>query len=127
MTWNSTVDGDWSQADFKAAPWVSGCMTLSHEEVIHVQTVCAEIIAAFEAENGYTPPDNEYVVPEYNKSDWEKCVNGDTYAVIKSYDTTINTLGIDSNGIVQPLEEPTEETPTEPATEEQPITEEAPV
>jgi hypothetical protein len=110
MAWNGW--GPDLNPDYTKPPWTSGVMTLTHEEVIHVQTVCAQIVADYQtANNGATPDDNTYVVPEYNKSDWSKCINGDTYAVIKGYNPEINLLGIDENGIIQPVEEqPTEET-----------------
>jgi hypothetical protein len=118
MAWNSLVDGDWSKADFTKAPWVGGVMTLTHEEVLRVQTEVAKIIEAYVPAPEYSyssvPPDNEYIVPKYNQSDWEKCINGDTYAVIKGYDPDVHTLGIDANGIVQAAEEtPVEESPVE--------------
>jgi hypothetical protein len=104
MAWNGWGEG--LNPDYTKAPWTSGVMTLTHEEVLHVLDVTGQIIADYQAaNNGATPDDNTYVVPEYNKSDWTKCVNGDTYAVIKSYDPAINTLGIDENGIVQPVTE----------------------
>lgn len=118
MAWNGPTGGtDWSTCDFSKPAWVAGVMTLSHEEVLHVQEVSGQIIADYQAaNNGATPPDMEYVLPEYNKKDWEKCVNGDTYAVIKGYDPSINLWGINANGIVPdpnavPEEPPMEETP----------------
>jgi hypothetical protein len=114
MSYNSAVNGDWSKADYTKPPWVSGVANLTHDEVVYTKTTCEQIIADYQAaNNGQTPPDNEYVVPTYNKMDWEKCVNGDTYAVIKQYDPNVNTQGIDSNGIIpEPvIEQPTEEAP----------------
>ena len=116
MAWNSSVNGDWSHADFSKAPWTGGVMTLTHEEVLHVQTETQKIIAAYapKHEESTTPDDNTYVVPKYNELDWEKCINGDTYAVIKGYNPEVNILGIDANGIILPIEEPViEETPVE--------------
>jgi hypothetical protein len=118
MPWNSAKDGDWSHADYSKPPWAPGIMTLTHEEVLHVQTETQKIIDAFIAANGYNPPANEWVVPRYNELDWEKCINGDTYAVIVGYDPAVHTLGIDGSGIVypDPIEEP--EQPTEPEPEQ---------
>lgn len=108
--WNGPINGDWSNVDFAKAPWLTGAiMTLDHEEVLHVQTECAKIIDEFKASNDFTTPVDEYVVPRYNESDWEKCINGDTYAVIKQYDPEVNTLGINENGIIMPEETPVEE------------------
>lgn len=108
MAWNGPIDGNWNTVDFSAAPWNDGIMTLTHEEVLYVQTQCNAIVEAYmAANNGATPPDNEYVIPRYNEQDWHYCVNGKTYAVLKSYDPTINSLGINENGIVteeQPIE-----------------------
>lgn len=98
MAWNGWGEG--LNPDYSKPPWVGGVMTLSHEEVIHVQTECGIIIQAFIDANGYSPDDNTYVVPRYNESDWSKCINGDTYAVIKQYDPAVHTLGIDENGII---------------------------
>jgi hypothetical protein len=113
MAWNGWGEG--LNPDYTKPPWVGGVMTLTHEEVLHVIEVTSQIIEEYqEANNGATPPDSEYVVPEYNKKDWAYCINGDTYAVIKGYDPAVNTLGIDASGIVQPVEEPVEEpVPTE--------------
>lgn len=110
MAWNGWGEG--IESDFTKAPWVSGVMTLTHEEVLHVLEQTQIIIDAFVADKGYEPPANEWVVPRYNELDWAKCINGDTYAVIKSYNPEVNTLGIDANGIVQ-----------EPVEEEQPLEE----
>lgn len=119
MAWNGWGEG--LNPDYTKAPWTAGVMTLTHEEVLHVLTETQIIIDAFVAVNGYEPPANEYVVPEYNKSDWTKCINGDTYAVIKQYDPEIHTLGINEFGIVQP--EPVEEPPTKEPTVEEPTEE----
>ena len=114
MPFNST--------DFTKAPWVSGLMTLTHEEVIHVQDECQKIIDSYNpAENNYDLINDFYVQSEYNKVDWTKGINGETYSAIKGYDRTINTLGIDERGIVteemlnndQTEEIPNEDIPTE--------------
>lgn len=111
MPWNSAVNGDWSQADFSKAPWVGGVMELTHDEVMHVKTETQVIIESYILTNGTTPPDNEWVVPRYNELDWEKCINGDTYAVIKQYDPEFCTMGIGADGQIimpeEPIEEPT--------------------
>lgn len=113
MAFNST--------DFTKAPWASGVMTLTHEEVLHVKTATQEIEANYKPEeNGYEPVSDFYVQSEYNKIDWTKGVNGDTYSVIKQYDVEVNTLGIDEQGIVQeevvePVEQPIEEVVVEEA------------
>jgi hypothetical protein len=110
MAWNSSVNGDWSTADFSKAPWVSGVMTLTHEEVLHVIIETQKIIENFKVTSNFSiPDDNTYVVPRYNELDWEKCINGDTYAVIKGYDPEINISGIDANGIVIPNDPPIDE------------------
>lgn len=91
-------------------------MNLSHEEVLHVQTETKKIIDAYVPGWGMpvTADDNGYIVPRYNELDWTKAINGHTYAVIKQYDPEVNKLGINANGIVQPLEEsPVEEQPFE--------------
>jgi hypothetical protein len=105
MSWNGPIGGtDWSNVDFNKAPWQSGVMTLSHDEVLFVK----ENIAPFEEQYG---TDVNTIVSKYNNlTAYEKAINGDTYAVIKSYDPTVNTLGINENGIVQPEQPVTEET-----------------
>jgi hypothetical protein len=104
MSWNSVIDGDWGKANLMQPPWTGGVMTLSHEEVLQVQTEVVKIVAAYvpapEFSYSPVPPDNEYIVPKYNQLDWEKCINGDTYAVIKQYDPSINLWGINNNGVV---------------------------
>jgi hypothetical protein len=107
--------------DVKLPPWNGQdvCMTLNHEEVLHVITETQRIVSEYVPQNGEpeTPADT-YVVPEYNKLDWTKAINGATYNVIKGYDPEINLLGIDSTGIIKPVvEEPVEE----PVTEEPPV------
>jgi hypothetical protein len=118
MPFNST--------DFTVAPWNSGIMTLTHEEVVEVMGHCQTIIDDFKVSNQYEEPASEYVVPKYNEIDWKKSINGDTYAVLFDryvgtpiYDPNTNTQGINESGIVS---EPVEEQP--PTEEEQP-TEEA--
>lgn len=105
--------------DYNSPPWVAGVMTLTHEEVLEVKTACQEIIEAFVADQNTTSPDTQYVVSNYNKRDWNKAINGDTYNVVMAYDPEYNTQGIDANGIV-PESDPVEETtPTEEQTEEE--------
>jgi hypothetical protein len=113
MPFNST--------DFYKAPWAAGIMTLTHEECIYVLEKCQVIIDNYDpANNMYQPISNDYVQVEYNRLDWTKGINGDTYGVLVGYDPEVNTLGINENGIVYPevieppIEEPTE-TPETPA------------
>lgn len=111
--WNGPKNGtDWSTVDFTKPGWVNGVMELTHEEVVHVLTETQRIIDEFNPDNEFSNPSDEYVVPEYNKSDWEKCINGDTYNIIKQYDPEVNTQGIDANGIIG-LEPFVEEEPQE--------------
>src|SRR4051812_38738224 len=100
MAWNGPVNGDWGVCDFTKPPFAGGCAELTHEEVLFVIENTAPFVAL-------KPWDDFYVVSEYNKAiNWEEAINGDTYAVIKSYDPAIHTLGIDGNGIVVEEEEP---------------------
>ena len=104
--WNGPVNGSYAECDFTQPPWVAGCATLTHEEVVFVK----ETIAPFVEERPY---DDFYAVSSYNNATaYEKAINGETYAVIKQYDVEINTLGIDGAGIILPVEEPVE-TPVE--------------
>jgi hypothetical protein len=107
--------------DYTKAPWTSGIMTLTHEEVLEVKTACQTIIDNFEPNDIYASPDTQYVVSTYNKQDWNKAINGDTYSVVMAYDPEYNTQGIDENGIVYSEEVAEEQTPADP---EQPATEE---
>ena len=104
MSWNGPIGGtDYTNVDFSKAPWAAGIMTLSHDEVMFVIDALPPIEEEF-------LPDTNMVISKYNNlTGYEKAINGDTYAVIKSYDPAVNTLGIDANGVVQPPEE----TPTE--------------
>jgi hypothetical protein len=108
MAWNGPAGGtDWSTCDFTKPPWVNGVAELTHDEVLFV----IENIAPFEEQYG---GDTNTVIGKYNElTSYEKAINGDTYAVIKQYDPTVNTQGIDSNGIIpEPvIEQPTEEAP----------------
>lgn len=112
MSFNGPIGGtDWSNVDLNAAPWVAGCMTLTHEEVLFVK----ENIAPFEEQYG---TDINSIVGSYNDlTKYEKGINGDTYLMgIQPYDPAVNTLGIDSSGIIQPApveEQPIEEVPVD--------------
>jgi hypothetical protein len=108
--WNCPVNGDWSTVDFSKPPWVAGIAVLTHEQVLFVQEKCEIVKAAYVPKMGEpTEPSDEYVQAQYNELvKYEQAVNGQTFAVIKSYDPEVNTLGIDENGIVQP-EQPTGE------------------
>jgi hypothetical protein len=102
MPFNGLTNGD-----FTKAPWAGGCMTLTHEECVFVLDKCQTIIDKYDPKNNQNQPISDtYVQSEYNKLDWEKAINGDTYAVLLGYGE--NTLGIDENGIVQENEIPVE-------------------
>jgi hypothetical protein len=93
-------------------------MTLTHEECIFVLEQCQVIIDNYDpADNFYQPITNDYVQVEYNRIDWTKGINGDTYAVLVGYDPEVNTLGINEHGIVpeEVIEPPIEETSIEEA------------
>lgn len=110
--WNCPVNGNWSDPtiDYTKPPWVAGIAVLTHEQVLFVKEKCEAVIAAYVPKIGESAtPSDEYVQAEYNKLvNFEQAVNGQTFAVIKSYDPSINLLGIDEKGIVQPEEVPTE-------------------
>ena len=110
MPFNST--------DFQKAPWAAGIMTLTHDECIYVLEKCQVIRDNYNpANNNYEPISDSYVQVEYNRLDWTKGINGDTYAVLVGYNPEVNTLGINENGIVfpeaTPIEEEIPETPAE--------------
>jgi len=117
MPFNST--------DFQKAPWAAGIMTLTHEECVSILEQCQVIRDNYNpANNNYEPISDSYVQAEYNKIDWTKGINGDTYAELVQYDPEVNTLGIDEFGIVYPevIEPPIEEeTPEAPIEETAPI------
>ena len=106
MPFNST--------DFTKAPWAAGIMTLTHEECLHVLAAQQTIRDNYDPADNYNDPiSDSYVQAEYNKIDWKKGVNGETFAVLMSYDPEVNTLGINEQGIVKPEEpEPPAEEPT---------------
>lgn len=107
--------------DLTQPPWNGQevCMNLTHEEVLHVKTETQKIIDSYVPGRGMPviPDDNTYVVPRYNELDWTRAINGNTYAVIKYYDTEVNKLGVDENGIIYP---PVEEE-TQPVEEDIPM------
>lgn len=103
--------------DTTLPPWNGQdvCMTLNHEEVLHVITETQRVISEYVPQYGEPEtPSDTYVVPEYNKLDWTKAINGATYNVIKGYNPEVNTLGIDANGIIIPDEAPIDEEIVEP-------------
>jgi hypothetical protein len=115
MPFNST--------DFTKAPWAAGIMTLTHEECVSILDQCQVIRDNYKPEDHYYEPISDfYVQSEYNKIDWTKGINGDTYSVLLGYDPELNTLGINEHGIVYPevIEPPIEETPIEEAPTENP-------
>jgi hypothetical protein len=110
MPFNST--------DFFKAPWAPGVMNLTHEECVSILEQCQVIRDNYvPAAPYYEPISDMYVQSEYNKIDWTKGINGDTYGVLKGYDPEVNTLGINETGIVYP----------EVIEEEAPIEEAAPI
>jgi hypothetical protein len=110
--WNCPVNGDYSGCDWTKAPWAPVIAVLTHEQVLFVQEKCEIVKVAYVPKIGEpAEPSDEYVQAEYNKLvNFEQAVNGQTFAVIKSYDPNVNTLGINENGIVQPEQPVTEET-----------------
>ena len=101
--WNGPIDGNWGTCDFTKPPFAGGCAELTHEEVLYVIESLPPIEEEF-------LPNLDVVISKYNQlSNWEKAINGDTYNVIKGYDPEINTLGIDANGIIIPIETPIDE------------------
>jgi hypothetical protein len=102
MPFNST--------DFQTAPWAAGIMTLTHDECVSILEQCQVIRDNYDpANNGYQPISDLYVQAEYNKIDWTKGINFDTYSVLLGYDPEVNTLGINEKGIVYPEATPIEE------------------
>lgn len=108
MAWNGPINGDWSNVNFNAAPWNNEICTLTNDE-------CVECIGALKPFQEQFGTDKNSIISAYDTStNWEKPINGDTYDCLQGYDPAVNTLGIDANGIVQPLEEtPVEEPPQE--------------
>jgi hypothetical protein len=105
--------------DFTKAPWAAGIMTLTHEECVYVlDTIENEVRPNYKPEY-YEPqePSDFWLQSEYNKLDWKKGINGDSYAVLKGYNPEVNTLGIDGSGIVQPVEEEVNPGTSEPVSE----------
>jgi hypothetical protein len=112
MAWNGSVNGDWSNVDFSKPPWVAGIAELTHDEVVFVQdTIENDVRPTYQPQIGDpTEPSDFWLQSQYNiYTQWEKPINGDTYFCIKGYDRSVNTNGINANGIIQP-EPPVDET-----------------
>jgi hypothetical protein len=134
MPFNGPIDGDYTNVDFKQAPWTNNeCMVLTHNE-------CLQVLEGFETvKNNYDPAENygnpiseQQLHSDYNMLDWQYAINWNTFTALQGYNPEVNTEGTDAAGIIQPEpeqlpEEPTEETPAdimdEPATEEETVTE----
>jgi len=86
MAYNST--------DFYAPPFASGIMTLSHEECVEVITSCKKIIEDFESTREIPEVTDTYVICTYNRIDWKKGINGDTYSALLQYDVETMSEGI---------------------------------
>lgn len=80
--------------DYTKAPWAGGVMTLTHDECMYVKDKCKTIIDAFVATDEQPACDDFYVVSHYNRLDWAKSINGDTYSELKEYDTDTMVGGI---------------------------------
>jgi hypothetical protein len=128
MTWNGPIDGDYTNVDFTKGPWTDNeCMTLAHDECIHVLEGCKQVIDDYDPAANYGDPISDTKIHSgYNKLDWQYAINWTTYNALKGYNPEVNAEGTDAAGVIQPepepIEEPTEETPAdvvdEPATEE---------
>jgi len=115
MTWNGPIDGDYTNVDFTQGPWTNGTiMTLNHDECLHVIQGCQTVVDNYDPNQNYGDPISDTKIHSgYNKIDFHYAINWDTYLTIKNYDPTINTLGINETGIIQPEPEPQpEEEPT---------------
>ena len=86
MAYNST--------DFYIAPFASGIVPLSHEECVEVITACKEIIEEFEPTREMEEATDTYVISTYNRIDWKKGINGDTYSQLKMYDVETMSEGL---------------------------------
>lgn len=107
--------------DYEQPPYQNGVMELTNDEVLEVKAACQKIYEEFVPSSEFPVCDEHIVVSRYNIStNYEKAVNGDTYAPISVYNPEYNTLGISpdypENGYIVP--EPVVEEPEAPVEEE---------
>lgn len=94
MAWNGPINGDWSGVDYNAAPWNNEICTLTHDECVE----CKNALVPFQQQYG---SDSQMIVSGYdNSTNWAKPINGVTYDCLQKYDPSINTQGINTEGIV---------------------------
>lgn len=112
-----------TEMDPTKAPFTIDVMTLSNDECVEVKTKCEKIKEEFEPTQWVSSPDTQYVVGTYNKTDWTKAINGNTYDVLERYNPEVNTQGIAPDapeGIVPEPEQPEESTEEPTETPEEP-------
>jgi len=80
--------------DYYSPPFVNGVMTLTHEECVEVITACKTIIEDFIPTQEMKEPTDTYVICTYNRIDWKKGINGDTYSALLQYDVETMSEGI---------------------------------
>lgn len=124
MPFNGPIDGDYTNVDFTQGPWTNNeCMTLTHDECLHVIEGCQSVVDNYDSSTNYGMPISETEIHSgYNKLDWQYAINWNTFTALQGYNPEVNTLGINEFGIIlpEPEPEPTPEEPTEePPAEEQ--------
>ncbi len=103
-----------TENDYTKPPYTNGIMTLTNDECLYVIEKCEEVAAAYKPEEPWEgpKPDKIYIISNYNRIDnWQKAINGDTYDCLQGYDPTVNTQGINENGIIP---EPSQNNPQPP-------------
>jgi len=81
-------------SDYYAPPFTNGVMTLTHEECVEIIAACQTIIEDFEPSPEMPEPTENYIISTYNRIDWKKGINGDTYEALLQYDVETMSEGI---------------------------------
>jgi hypothetical protein len=114
MPFNGPIDGDYTNVDLNKAPWTSECMTLTHEECLHVLDGIKQVIENYDPSTNYGQPlSDSQTHSDYNRLDWQYAISWDTYTTLKQYDPEVHKDGITEQGIVGTYEEQIPEGPAE--------------
>jgi hypothetical protein len=119
MPFNGPIDGDYSNCDWKEAPWVDKIMVFNHDECLFILGRIQEVIEAYNPDDNEGSPISDSIIhSDYNNSDWEYAISWSTFLTLRQYNPEYNTQGINEDGIIP---EPEVEEPEEPTEEEETI------